>query len=239
MGCSVPFELASVPQRTCWLGGFWRPRGAPRRVPNWSFTAPDSRSSQPRRVTVAGGEPSESTARVRFGRADGVSELRLGCRSQQAASGPEKPPGCVPGGGRGSSSPAGNRAGAKRRRAPAVPEAARNGPVKGHLLAEGALGRRSRHSSRGGGGSGLGLAGRSVFASGSSGVTRASERGGALMEDGEQPSFVRGDAEQSGPRGVNSSILRRATRRAPSGARVLVFEMWIAEAGQTHLWSAT
>lgn len=185
-----------------------------------------------------GSEPSESMARARFGRADGVSELRLGCRSQQEASDPEKPPGCVPGGGRGSSSPAGNRAGAKRRRARAVHETARNGSVEGHLLAEGALGRRSRRSSRGGGGGGLGLTGRAVFASGSGEVTRASERGAASTQDGEQPSFVRGDAERSGPRGVNSSILRRETRRGPSGARVLVFEMWIAEAGQTHLWSA-
>lgn len=115
-------------------------------------------------------------------------------------------------GGRGSSSPAGNRAGAKRRRAHAVHETARNGPVEGHLLAEGALGRRSRHSSRGGGGGGLGLLVHSVFTSGSGEVTRASERGVSSTQDGEQPACVRGDAERSGPRGVNSSILRRGSR---------------------------
>lgn len=126
--------------------------------------------------------------------------------------GPEKPPGCVPGGGRGSSSPAGNRAGAKRRRAHAVVQTARNGSVEGHLLAEGALGRRSRHSSRGGGGGGLGLSGHSVFTPGSGEVTRASERGVPQARDGEEPACVRGDAERSGPRGVNSPILRRGPR---------------------------
>lgn len=80
------------------------------------------------------------------------------------------------------------------------------------MLAEGALGRRSRHSSRGGGGGGLGLPGYSVFTSGSGEVTRASERGVPSTRDGEEPACVRGDAERSGPRGVNSSILRRGPR---------------------------
>lgn len=75
MGCSASFESASVPQRTGGLGGGSGDRGGHlgARLERHSFGL--AVLVQPRRVTVAGSEPSESAARARFGRADGVSEL--------------------------------------------------------------------------------------------------------------------------------------------------------------------
>jgi hypothetical protein len=43
-------------------------------------------------------------------------------------------------------------------------------------------------------------------------------------------------AGRSGSSGVNHSDLQRVSRREPGRVRVLVFEMWVAEVGQTHLW---
>lgn len=145
MGCSASFESASVPQRTGGLGGVPATAGGTS-VPTWSVTASDSRSSCSR-----GGSPSQAASRAKARLVRG-SVVRTVCPSSDLVAEVSKrrrTQRSHQGGGRGSSSPAGNRAGAKRRRAHAVHETARNGSVEGHLLAEGALGRRSRHSSRG------------------------------------------------------------------------------------------
>lgn len=161
MGCSVSFESASVPQRTSWLGGFRRPRGAPPRVPVWSVTASDSRSLQPRRVTVAAASLVKawlvrgSVVRTVCPSSDLVAEVSKRRRTQRSHQG------AVPGGGRGSSSRGqprwsetassarGSRDSAQRIRGGSLAGGRRSGPKKPPLFT-GRRGRRSwSHWSRG------------------------------------------------------------------------------------------
>lgn len=104
--------------------------------------------------------------------------------------------------------------------------------VESRSVSEGISGRGARRSSRSGGGSGLGDPGR--------GESRGADRDG-VPESRQAPPAVaqhaapaRIPAGRSGSRGVNRAIHDEESSY-PTRARVLVFGMWIADVGRTHL----
>jgi hypothetical protein len=75
------------------------------------------------------------------------------------------------------------------------------------------------------------------FGTGARGATGASESQRFRVGGGQEPPRPRRPAGRSEPGAVKPPVLRCKPRRKPCQSRVLVFEMWIAEVGQTHLWS--
>jgi hypothetical protein len=68
-----------------------------------------------------------------------------------------------------------------------------------------------------------------------SGATGTSELQRSVDSVGQKPYCQREAAGRSELDGVNHPVLQH-NRWNPKWSRVFVFEMWIAEVGQTHLW---
>jgi len=182
MGCSASFESASVPQRTGGLGGVPATAGGTS-VPAWSVTASDSRSSCSR-----GGSPSQaaSRAKARLVRgsvvrtvcpsSDLVAEVSKRRRTQRSHQGASR---VGDGGLAPQRATALERNGVERTR---FTRLRATDPWRVTCWRKALWAAEAATLHEGGGGGGLGLAGRAVFASGSGEVTRASERGVASTQ---------------------------------------------------------